>query len=56
MSEWHDIKQDDIEIDGAKEEVNLLVTSTDWGNVYAILTFEQINEIYNKLQANYDGR
>lgn len=49
MSEWHDIPREDIDIDRDGQEVNLLVTRNDFGNIYATLTFDQIREIHKSL-------
>lgn len=49
MSEWYEIKNEDIEVDMTEKEINILVTDNDCGNVYATLTFEQIKSIYNDI-------
>lgn len=47
MSAWIEIDDDDIDIDLDMQEVNLLVTQNDQGNVYATLTVVQIENIYD---------
>jgi hypothetical protein len=42
MSEWIEIKKDAIDLDFKSEEVELFVTTDDFGSIYAILKFEQI--------------
>ena len=50
MSEWYFPEEDDIEPDGDTSQVNILVTSNDFGNIYAVLTFDQIREIYEHIK------
>lgn len=49
MSEWFDIQEEDISTDVECKEVHLLVTDNGFGNVYGILTFDQIENIYNEI-------
>ena len=49
MSDWNNIDDECIEVDNEEKEVNILVTSNEWGNVYCILTFDQINQIKAKM-------
>lgn len=45
MSEWYQADKEDIHVNLAEKEVDILVTSNDNGNIYSILTFEQIKGI-----------
>lgn len=49
MSEWHEAKDEDIEINKDKDEVGVFVKSDDWGNVYITFTFEQIRKICEEI-------
>lgn len=49
MSEWYEPKGDDIDIDTNNDEVDIFVTQNDFGNVYITLTFEQIEEIHQRI-------
>ena len=49
MSTWHEIKDVDIDIDEKSKEVNILVDGNDFGNNYVTMTYDQINEIYLKI-------
>ena len=49
MSEWYEAKAEDIDIDYEDKEVGFFVHSTDCGNVYLTLSFEQIKEIASKI-------
>ena len=52
MSEWYEAKDDDIAIDKDIEgnnEVQIYVTSNDFGAVYVTLTFDQIKEIHKTI-------
>lgn len=51
MSEWHEVRSEDIDIHREVKEVNLRVTCNDWGNVYATLTFDQIMDICKEIDA-----
>lgn len=48
MSEWHPLSNDDIELDD--REFNLLVTSNDFGNVYATITIQQVIDMYQMVK------
>ena len=50
MSTWYKAVKKDIEIDREEKEVNILVTADDYGNIYLFLTFDQIKDIYKKIQ------
>lgn len=52
MSKWYEPEKDDMSIDEDKNEVNILVTNDDSGNIYAVLTFDQIKYIYGELLCN----
>lgn len=45
MSTWINIDSDEIEVDEVKKEISIYVTNDDWGSVYAVLTFAQINKL-----------
>ncbi len=49
MSSWHEIDDVDIDLELLYSHVNLLVTCNDDGNVYAILTFDQIKKLHEKI-------
>jgi len=49
MSEWYDIHEEDIALDIESDEVNLYVADNDSGRIYGILTFDQIENIYNEI-------
>ncbi len=49
MSKWYHIDTKDIDLDSGGE-VNLLITSDDQGNIYGILTYEQVRELYERIQ------
>ncbi len=48
MSEWYRVDNDDIDVNWDDEDVDILVTYNDFGNVYVSLTFKQIEEIFQK--------
>ena len=50
MSEWYEPKGDDIEVDQERSEVNIHVTHNDFGNIYAVLTFDQIRALYKEIE------
>lgn len=52
MSVWHEVEEEDIELDEGRGEVDILVTDDRHGNIYLTLTFEQINEIHRKINPN----
>lgn len=52
MSEWHELKDKDIDIDFTRREVNILVTENYYGNIYLTLTFDQIKRIRDKINAD----
>lgn len=49
MSQWHEAKTDCIDFDLKEKEVNIFVTENDYGNVYVILTFSQIKNLYKTI-------
>ena len=51
MSEWYEVELDDIELDPNSDEVDILISGNNFGNVYLALTFAQI-EYINKLIKN----
>lgn len=53
MSEWHEPKEDDIDIEKDRKEVHIFVKQDDnWGSIWVSLTFDQIREIAEKMEAN----
>ena len=50
MSEWYDINQDCVSIDREGKEVDIFVHQDNFGSVYAVITFEEIERIYNAIQ------
>jgi hypothetical protein len=48
VSQWHTVDDADISVD--IDQVDILVTQNDQGNVYVSLTFEQVEEIYKEIQ------
>jgi len=52
MSTWHEIDNNDIEINCDDKSVDILVSNDSWGNVYATLTFEQVKEIARDIIAD----
>lgn len=55
MSEWFVTEDEDIEV-GENGSVDIYVTNNEWGSVYKLLTFEQLEKIYmeakNKKEEN----
>ena len=49
MSEWYEPNIKDVFFDEEIEEVHIWYDSDEWGNNYVVLTFDQIDEIYNKI-------
>jgi len=49
MSKWYEVNDEDIDVVIKDSEANLLVHDDYHGNVYAVLTFKQIDEIYAKI-------
>jgi len=49
MSAWFETEQDDIEINKDKKEVGIYITDDEWGSIYKILTFDQINKIAEEI-------
>ena len=49
MSAWIPVKSEDIDVDANNREVNLFVLQDYHGNVYATLTFLQIEELCEKI-------
>ena len=45
MSKWYTVKDNDIELEEETEEVHVLFDSDDSGNIYLILTYDQIKLI-----------
>jgi len=50
MSEWNNIKSEDIEVNHELEEVGILVKQDDFGNVYATLTFDQWRHVLEEIE------
>ncbi len=55
MSEWYEAKDEDIDLDENSDEVNILVTHNDFGNVYVTLTFEQVEKLDTKIRELNDN-
>ena len=51
MSEWYEAEDDNIDLDEQRKEVDILVCSNDSGNVYVIVTFDKIKELYEKIKS-----
>jgi len=49
MSQWYEADSEDIVLDLEHQEVEILVTANDMGNIYVTLTFDQIKIINNKI-------
>ncbi len=49
MSTWQEIDSEDIDVDFDSKEINLLMDTDDFGNNYRTLTFDQIKEIFEKM-------
>lgn len=49
MSKWYEIPSRDISLDEENQQVDLLVCDDYSGNVYAILTFDQVEWLYGKI-------
>lgn len=45
MSQWHEVKNCDIQLENEDKEVYVYVTANDFGSVYVILTYAQIKKI-----------
>ena len=50
MSIWHSVKSEEIDIDNDEQEISFFVWNNHNGNIYAVLTFEQIKKIYDKIK------
>lgn len=50
MSEWYEPTDDDIELDWKNEQVDIHVTHSRRGNVYASLSFEQIRKLAKEIE------
>ena len=46
MSTWHEISDEDIEIDNKTDTVILHIGDDEWGNKYCTLTRDQIIKLY----------
>ena len=55
MSEWHEAKPEDIELDRTKREVNIFVKQNDSGSVYVTVPFAQITELAGKIDKVHRG-
>ena len=53
MSKWYTVEDEDIDIDDNNRQVNVLVTEDETGNIYAVLTFEQIKNIFAEMLKDY---
>ena len=58
MSEWNDIEDSDIEINFKTKEVEILAGDNHFGAIYAVLTFDRIKKICERIQdvKNHEGR
>jgi hypothetical protein len=54
MSEWNNIEDDDIDVELEDKEVNIYAGYNDFGSIYAVLTFEQIDKIYKEIHAEVE--
>lgn len=52
MSDWNTVYDDDIVIDKGRQEVDILVTQNDFGNVYLTLSFDQVCRIFHDLPSD----
>ncbi|MCZ6897667.1 MAG: hypothetical protein O7D95_03010 [Betaproteobacteria bacterium] len=48
MSQWFEVSDEDIEIHQKEKEIFLCVTSDDCGNIWATITFAQLERIYKE--------
>ncbi len=51
MSEWYEAKDDDIDLDFEKKEVNIFVKQNYHGSVYTTLTFGQVAALHKKIKS-----
>lgn len=49
MSQWVEVKTEDIDLDYESKEIHIHAGYDEWGNNYFTLTFDQIKEIYEKI-------
>lgn len=52
MSQWHETREENIEIDFKARDLEIWVTDNDFGSVYLTLTFDQIKRISDRINAN----
>lgn len=50
MSEWNNIDDSDVEVNFKTNEVEIYAGANDFGSIYAVLTFKQIKEIYERIK------
>lgn len=50
MSEWYEADEKNITVDLNNNQVDILVTSNDNGNIYVILPFELISDLSEKIK------
>jgi len=48
MSNWQEIKKEDIEIDG--EDINVYLGSDDFGNCYAVLKVKDVKDLLDNIK------
>lgn len=48
MSEWHEAKEEDVELDG--EEVNIYINNNDFGSVYVTVKIDIIKKILKQYE------
>ena len=49
MSQWFEVPDEDIEVSEKDKEIFLCVTSDDCGNIWATITFDQLENLYNQV-------
>jgi len=50
MSEWYEAKDENIDLDFEKSEVNIFVKQNYHGSVYTTLTFDQFTAFHKKIK------
>jgi hypothetical protein len=48
MSNWQEIKKEDIELDG--EDINIYLGSDDFGNNYVILKVKDVKDLLDNIK------
>ena len=51
MSEWYEAEDDSISLDEKEKQVNIWVKQNYFGSVYVTLTFDQVKEINDEIEA-----